>query len=201
MNKTLLASALLLTTISAHAVDAPHWNQASLGFVSVGVDGLEDNFTGLSLHASVLATDNVFFVLASESADQDIIVSGQTVDAEISRGGLGVGYRHGISDTTDIYGQISAVNYEIKATIDNTSVSVDATGVSTELGLRSMATENVELGAAFNVTRLSDDDESNSDTTISLFAAYHFNEKFSLGLNHSSYEDVSFTELRGTMSF
>lgn len=201
MNKTLLASALLLTAISAHAVDAPQWNQVSFGAVSADIDGLDDKLTGVALSGSFLLNDNIFIGGRAESTDTDIRVNGQNVNAEVNRSHIGIGYRHAVSDVTDVYGKVSAENYEVKATLRNTSVSQDASGGSLELGLRSLVTENVELGAAASFIRLSDDGESDSDTILNAFGAYHFNDKFSLALGYSTMDGADFTELKGTVSF
>jgi hypothetical protein len=201
MNKTLLASALLLTAFSAHAVDAPQWKQVSIGFVAADIDGVDDDLTGAAIAGSFLLNDNIFLAARAESTDTDIRVNGRNVNAEINRSNIGIGYRHGVTSSTDVYGKLSAENYEVKATASNISASQDANGGSFELGLRSLVTTNVELGASATFIRLSDDGESDSDTIVSAFGAYHFNDKFSLALGYSTMDDADFTELKGTLSF
>ncbi|MGO2354032.1 MAG: outer membrane beta-barrel protein [Marinomonas foliarum] len=204
MNKTLLASALLLTTISAHAVDAPQWAQLSFSGVSADVDDVD--MSGLAFAGSKLLSDNVFIFGRLELTDGYIDISGQDYLAELSRFSAGAGYRSAITDSTDLFGKLSFERYTAKVSVKSSGVIISAedttTGLGLEFGGRSMVTENVELGASVSLINMnSDDDDDGSETGINAFAAYHFNEKYSLALNHSSIDDASISELRGTMSF
>ena len=208
MNKTLLASALLLTTVSAHAVDAPQWDQASLSYVSADL-GEGVDLSGLAIAGTKLINENVFLFGRFELTNDNVSVDGDKYRAELSRLSAGAGYRLSVTESTDLFGKASFEHYSTETSVKYNGAKIDVensyTGFGVEVGVRSFVVENLELGATIGFINMrSDDDEedeNDSDTALNLMADYHFNDKFSLGVAHSKFDDADFTELKGTLSF
>lgn len=204
MNKTLLASALLITAASAHAVDAPQWNQLSLSGVSADID--TENLTGLAVAGSKELGESIFFDGRLELTNTILDVNGTDVTFSLSRFNLGLGYRHHATESTDLYGIVAYERYGLTASVPVSGATLTATesisGLSFTAGVRSMTTENIELeGAVSHIRMLNDDDTVTTDNSLTLAAMYHINDKYSIGLRRTSMDDADFTELKGTMSF
>ncbi|WP_212652672.1 porin family protein [Marinomonas sp. CT5] len=205
MNKTLLVSALLLTTVSAHAVDAPQWNQASIGWVGASFDNNID-LGGLAIAGNYLVNDNVFLTGRSESTKDDIISGSTTVNLKLTRLSLGAGYRYELNTTTDLFGKATFESYKASASAPYRGFTISAeettNGLAFEGGVRSMVHPNIELAASLSLIRMNvDAGEDGNETSLNASAAYHFNDRFSAGLGVSKMEDARFTELKAIMSF
>ncbi|WP_067014064.1 porin family protein [Marinomonas spartinae] len=206
MKKTLLTTALLASISSAYAADAPQWNQLSIGYVNGTLEqsGSSDiDLNGAAISGSILLNDSVFLAGRFESTSGDINISNRNVDVDVRRGEFGLGYRYGVTSTTDVYAKLSGIYYEVEASLGNISAKEDTNGGQLEAGIRSMITPNVELGASAAYIKYSDvdDGEDDNDKNLNIFAAYHFNDKWSAGLGYSKMDDVHFTELKGTYAF
>jgi opacity protein-like surface antigen len=181
MNKNLLLTSLLLTTISissAAMAKAPSWNNIGLGYINVDIDDTDYEPSGFVLSGSHLLNDNVYVHASYQSAEDDLFGD----DLEISTLNLGLGYRHSLNATTDLFGQVSYLNAEA----EYSGQSEDENGYSLAIGVKSMLIDNLEGG--ISATRVSLDGES--ETAINVGLSYFINDQFSIGAGYSFADDA-----------
>jgi len=198
MNKNIITSVLLATSLLtanvALAETAPSWDLVQISYASLEIDEADElDFTGFNLSGSKLINENVF-VLASYTALSD---SYEGVDLNVDTYAIGVGYRYGLNNTTDIYGSVSFQGAELKASGNGESDSIDDTGYGLAVGIRSMVTDQVELSAAISYVSI----DSESDTAFSAAAFYNINDQFSVGAGFSTSSDASGYNLTARYSF
>lgn len=198
MNKYIITSALLATSLLTANVTlaetAPNWNLVQVSYASLEIDEADKlDFTGFNLSGSKLINKNVF-VLASYTGLSD---SYEDVDLDVNTYAIGVGYRYGLNNTTDIYGGVSFQGAEFKASGHGKSDSIDDTGYGLAVGIRSMVTDQVELSAAIDYVSI----DSESDTAFSAAAFYNINDQFSVGAGFSTSSDASGYNLTARYSF
>jgi len=198
MNKNIITSVLLATSLLtanvALAETAPGWDLVQISYASLEIDEADElDFTGFNLSGSKLINENVF-VLASYTALSD---SYEGVDLNVDTYAIGVGYRYGLNNTTDIYGSVSFQGAELKASGNGESDSIDDTGYGLAVGIRSMVTDQVELSAAISYVSI----DSESDTAFSAAAFYNINDQFSVGAGFSTSSDASGYNLTARYSF
>lgn len=188
------------------AVEGVRWDKASLSYVTADADDESLDLNGFALFGSKLLNENVFVQGRIETIGDNVVVEGISADLDISRFSLGAGYRHGVSPVADVFGVVSYESMEstISSSIEDITVSVSETtnGLSFEFGVRGFVNEQFEMGASIKQWRFDvADGEDGSDSGLHLFADYHFDERYAIGLARSSMEDITFTELKGTMLF
>ena len=105
MKKLLLVATLLFSIGAAQAGQSIRWNNASLLYQSVDVDGEE--LTGIGLSGTKLVSDKVFLTSNYTSVSDSFEVFGSKVDLDLNTLALGLGYRYEVSNTTDLYGVFS----------------------------------------------------------------------------------------------
>ncbi len=198
MKKLLLPIMLSTLSLPAMAIDTIPWTQVSASIASVNID--DYSLSGLAASGTKLITDDVFIAGRFESTSETL--EGTNVEIGLFRVSLGLGYRHAISDSTDLFGKVSYEDYTVSATTTTSSgytieTSTSTSGSALEAGLRSLVTEDIEIGAS--ITRLSIDGDS--DTGLNLSAAYHASEKHSFALATSQYDDATFTEFKWAYTF
>lgn len=205
MKKVFLISALSFIAASVHAENSLQWNQASIGVASASI-GDDISLSGIAFAGTKLMNDNVFLSGRFDSTSGDVIRSGNIIDLELTRLSMGAGYRHALNEATDVFGRVTFESYQASASAPYRGFTLSAedstTGLALEGGIRSMVSPSIELGASITSISLSVDAGSDgSDTSLNANAIYHFNEKYSAGLNVSKMEDSRFTELKGTVAF
>jgi len=181
MNKNLLLTSLLLTSISissAVMAKAPSWNNIGLGYINVDIDDTDFEPSGFVLSGSHLLNDNVYVHALYRSAEDDLFGD----DLEISTLNLGLGYRHSLNATTDLFGEVSYLNVEAEFS----GQSEDENGYSLTVGVKSVLIDNLE--GALSATRDSLDGES--ETAINVGLSYFLNEQFSVGVGYSFADDA-----------
>jgi hypothetical protein len=181
-NKSLALTTILFATLSVSTISiakSPSWNNIGVGYVSVDIEDSNFEPTGFTLLGSKLINDNVYlhgnYRLVSEDVNNN--------DVEISTLNLGLGVRHGLDETTDLFGQISYLNAEIE--VDN--FSDDENGYSLAAGVKSMLSDNFEV--MIKATRDSLDGES--ETAFGIDASFYLNEKVSIGAGYQIADDVN----------
>jgi hypothetical protein len=172
MKTTLLSSALLLSVAATSALAAPKWDQVTATYSSFEV-GVVD-FGGFGVSGTKLITPNLFIAggLATTSEDDTVL---DTTFNELS---LGLGYRHALNNTTDVYGVISFEDLEAETDFGSDSEN----GYGLKAGIRSMVTPKVELAGEIAYVDIEDID----DVTFSISGEYFFTNQFSAGIGYSS---------------
>ncbi|MBL4941767.1 MAG: hypothetical protein JKY81_08905 [Colwellia sp.] len=196
MNKKLFASALLsaglLTTNIAFAQTAPNWDLVQASYIAMDIDEMNAlDFTGFDLSGSKLINDNIF-VVANYAALSDS-VDGVNIDFDTY--GVGVGYRYGLTNTTDAFVIVSLQS----ASVASTYGKADETGYGLTTGVRSMVSEQIELTGTLSY--VSDSIDGTSETTFSATAFYHINSQFSVGAGYNTSSDASGYSFSARYSF
>jgi hypothetical protein len=188
MKKVLLTSALLLSIGSVQAAEtaqAPRWDSVSVSYQSVDVEN--ETLTGFGIAGSKLLGESFFITGGLSNASDDIRISNESVEVDLNTLSVGLGYRQPISQNTDVFGVVSYEDMEAEAKYQGNSVSAGDNGYGFKVGVRSIVTEQVELGASIQYIDISED----SDTVFAVSALYNFTERFSAGIGYSKAEDVN----------
>jgi hypothetical protein len=184
MKKVVLTSALLLSLGSAQAAESPKWDSVSVSYQSVDLDS--ETFTGFGISASKLLGDNFFVTGAYNKASDDVQVFDASVDLDLSTTTLGLGYRLPLSENTDFFGVLSYEDMDAEASYQGSSENMGENGFGAKIGVRSMVSDKVELGASIQYVDITED----SDTVFAVSALYNFTKNFSAGIGYSKAEDM-----------
>lgn len=184
MKKVVLASALLLSLGSAQAAESPRWDSASISYQSVDVDG--DKLTGFAVSGSKLLGEDFFIVGSYGNASDDIEIYNSSVEVDFNTLSVGLGYRHSISNSTDVFGVVSYEDMEVETSYQGNSESESENGYGLTIGVRSMLSEKIELSGSLKYVDIADETE----TAFGVSALYNFTEQFSAGVGYSKADDV-----------
>ena len=184
MKKVALVSALLLSFGSVQAAESPRWDSASISYQSVDVDG--DKLTGFAISGSKLLGEDFFVVGSYGNASDDIEIYNSSVEVDFNTLSVGLGYRHSISQTTDVFGVVSYEDMEVEASYQGDSESESENGYGLTIGVRSMVSEKVELSGSLKYVDIADETE----TAFGVSALYNFTDQFSAGVGYSKADDV-----------
>ena len=191
MRKTLLGLVLLSSAGAIHAESGPNWNFIDVSYLSADVD--DEEFSGLDIAGSKLVGEDFFVTGAYSSIGAEI----DGIDLDVNSTSFGLGYRHGASATTDIFGAVSYQRAELEASYQGQSFDVDENGYGLELGLRSLITSELEVAASIAQVTIEDE----SDTVLSISALYHINEQFGIGAGYAQNDDVDTLSLSALLFF
>lgn len=185
MKKLLIISGV--TAIAAFSANtfaaSPAWNFVEGAYVKADIEGedFESEPDGFGATASFLLNENIFVMGKYSRLSDDIRVLNGDVDMNYNQASLGLGYRHPISATTDIFGAVSYEYIELEADGFGQSDSTDEDGYGLAGGIRSMLTNNVELNGTLAYVDIDDE----SETSLGLSAYYYFNTNFAAGLGYT----------------
>lgn len=174
----------LTATPFASSAKAPNWNFIQGSYITAESDDSDLEFEpdGFGIAGSFLLNENIYFNAGYSSLSDEIY----NVDVDFNQGTLGLGYRHPLTENTDMYGGVSYEYVEAEVESDFGSDSADDSGYGLRLGVRSMVTDAIELTG--QVAYIKIDDES--ETAIGVAAFYHFNNNVSIGGGYSAQEDL-----------
>ncbi|QCZ94912.1 porin family protein [Salinimonas iocasae] len=183
MKRVLMASLLGLCSAGAAAVE-PVYDYASIGYSQADIDN-SDGFqpSGVKIFASKALTDHIFLNGSFSRLSDDV----DAFDLDFDEASLGVGYRYGLTSSTDVYGTLSYEYVKLTAKIGSRSESIDDNGYGLTAGVRTMLTRSFELRGA---VKFIDVDEG-SDTGVSVAADYFFTDQFALGAEASIGDGVN----------
>ncbi|MFT5675424.1 MAG: opacity protein-like surface antigen [Paraglaciecola sp.] len=173
---------LLVTALSASfstLAASPNWDFVELGYASVDIDDISEvSPAGISLGASKLLGENIFLVGSYSKLSDDY----QGVDLDLDQSSLGVGYRYGVTDSTDLYAVVSYEYLKAKASSGGSSVDEDDSGAGLTAGVRSRLSSSFEVDASIAYIDIGDD----SETTFGVGVNYYFTEHFAAGVSYTS---------------
>ena len=150
MKKRLLISSLLALTASlsfSTFAKSPDYDTLSVSYGATEFDDTDWELSGFSFSGTKLINDNVFVAGGYASASDDVefcFFGCVEVELTLSELNLGVGYRHAMTSSTDIYAAVSYVKVDVELTNSGNSESNDENGHAIVFGLRSMLTDKVE---------------------------------------------------------
>ena len=186
MKKQLIGiAAISLFAFSIQANDVPY-NYAELGYSSAD---LGDNIDGdgFKIAGSFGLTESIY-------AFGDYASYGLPADADLGYLGIGVGYRYEVSPNTDVNLDIAfrKVDFDIAGTANDS----DENGYEIGLGIRSLVSSNVELGA-----RIESVDIDGRDTFFEINGMYYLQNGFGIGAEASFGDDLDIYGIKARYKF
>ena len=197
MKKVVLVSALLLSIGSIQAAESVRWDSASLSYQSVDIEG---KLTGFGVSGTKLIGEDFFIAGSYSSVSDDADFFGSKVELDFNTLSVGLGYRHAISNKTDLFGIVSYQDMESKFSWQGEqgeSFSESENGYGLEAGIRSLVTENIELSGSLTYVDIID----GSETGLNVSAMYHFTNQFSAGVGYGKSDDVDTLSLSAVLFF
>ena len=195
MKKVVLVSALLLSMGSIQAAESVRWDSASLSYQSVDIEG--DKLTGFGVSGTKLIGEDFFIAGSYSSLSDDADFLGSKLEVDFNTLSVGLGYRHAISNKTDLFGIVSYQDMEVKSSFQGESDSESENGYGLQAGIRSLVTENIELSGSLSYVDIADE----SETGLDVSAIYHFTNQFSAGVGYGKSDDVDILSLSAVLFF
>lgn len=190
--KLSLLAAATLTATQAFAA-SPKWDFVELEYVQVNIDDSSLEPSGLGLTGSKLLSDNVFLTGSYIATTDDI----GGVDIDLDQFDLGIGYKYAMSEQTDWYASLSYVSIEAEASAGFASSNIDEDGFGIATGIRSMLTDEIEVGVDVSYVDIDEDDE----TTVTLEGTYYVTEAIGLNLGYGISSDANTLNLGVRFAF
>ena len=107
----------------------------------------------------------------------------------------GVGYRYGLTQNTDFFGEVTYEYVNIDVELDSIS-GEDDNGYGITAGIRSMLSEQFELRGAIRYIDIEDD-----ETAFEIGADYFFTPQFSFGATYVIADDVDLLDVSARYTF
>ena len=180
---------LLAITIIALSTNA-FSKEISYDYVQGTYSSLTDSSLGVDIDADGFAASGSFSISPNIAISASLGTTSSDrfmgIKIDVKELNFGLTAHTSVSPGTDVFGNFSVVNGDVEISNGFTTISDDDTGNSITVGLRHMATEAVEIGAAFNRVDIFD----GTGNTFGFGARFYANEKFSIGLGYSTGDDV-----------
>ncbi len=203
LRSKLTASLVALIAVSSpaladdHTAKGPKWDLAELGYVQTEID--DDDFSPSGFNASFSKTLGEGFYLTGRYRDvsEDVNVFGLDVEVELSQLSLGGGYRFNVTESTDVFAQVTYENLEVGASAQGNSESEDDNGFGATIGVRAMVTNALELGAHIGYLDIAEE----SETALGVSAYYYFTDNIAVGATYEAWDGVDFIGLNARYAF
>lgn len=184
-----MTTALLLlafaATASAQDID---YNYLQLDYGNVDFDDINVDGDGFGVSGSFEINPDWHIFGGYQSVDLDFGV-------DVSTLGIGIGRVIEMSPGVDLYGRASFQRIDFDS---SGGASADDTGLGLGVGLRYMASRELEITGGIDYV---DFDDAGNDTAFSIGGLYSLNEDFAIGLGGSWSDDVSSYTLSGRYYF
>ena len=191
MKRTILASifgALSLNTFAA----SPSYDFVKAGYVQADIEDAGDfEPSGFQIQGFKSLNENVYLTGRYGQLGED--VSG--VDIDLDYASAGVGYRYGLTQNTDFFGEVTYEYVNIDVELDSIS-GEDDNGYGITAGIRSMLSEQFELRSAIRYIDIEDD-----ETAFEIGADYFFTPQFSFGATYVIADDVDLLGVSARYTF
>ncbi|AMJ97432.1 hypothetical protein AVL55_04210 [Alteromonas macleodii] len=191
MKRTILASifgALSLNTFAA----SPSYDFVKAGYVQADIEDAGDfEPSGFQIQGFKSLNENVYLTGRYGQLGED--VSG--VDIDLDYASAGVGYRYGLTQNTDFFGEVTYEYVNIDVELDSIS-GEDDNGYGITAGIRSMLSEQFELRGAIRYIDIEDD-----ETAFEIGADYFFTPQFSFGATYVIANDVDLLGVSARYTF
>jgi len=142
----LLAGSLLIGMSNSFALDDSdlQYNGIAIGYSSASVGGYSQKINGTGVSGSYLVNNNVFI---GGGVNNATFSPPGVTQVKYSGADLGVGYRFGISRTTDL---TTTVDYSATDVTEAGYIGITQYGKTVGFGIRSLVAPNVEIGGNLN---------------------------------------------------
>lgn len=180
-----------------HMGNGPKWDLVEIGYVEADFDEDDTSPSGISGSFSKAVGKGFYLTGRYRDVSEDVSIAGGNVEVELSQLSLGGGYSVHVTDTTDVYGQVTYENLELGASGAGGSASEDENGFGAEIGVRSMLTDQFELGAKIGYL----DVEDLSETTLGASAYYYVTDSVAVGATYETWDGIDFMGLNLRYAF
>ncbi|MGM7317736.1 outer membrane protein [Idiomarina sp. ST10R2A5] len=183
MKKTLIAIALIGTSTSALA-DSPNWNKLQASYIDTDIETPIDediSMDGYAVSGSLSLNESIFILANFDSVGDE----SEFGDVDLDSLNAGIGFNHGITESTDIFATVTYEKLELVGSVDDIgSESFDESGYGAGLGVRSMITDFFELSVKADYLDIDDENAIRYDAS----AFFHLTENLSLGVGYKLYD-------------
>ncbi|KPD22520.1 MULTISPECIES: outer membrane protein [Idiomarina] len=183
MKKTLIAIALIGTSTSALA-DSPNWNKLQASYIDTDIETPIDediSMDGYAVSGSLSLNESIFILANFDSVGDE----SEFGDVDLDSLNAGIGFNHGITESTDIFATVTYEKLELVGSVDDIgSESFDESGYGAGLGVRSMLTDFLELSVKADYLDIDDENAIRYDAS----AFFHLTENLSLGVGYKLYD-------------
>tara|TARA_B100001109_G_scaffold55587_2_gene44912 strand:+ start:14351 stop:14983 length:633 start_codon:yes stop_codon:yes gene_type:complete len=191
MKRTILASIFGALSLNAFAA-SPSYDFVKAGYVQADIEDAGDfEPTGFQIQGFKSLNENVYLTGRYGQLGED--VSG--VDIDLDYVSAGVGYRYGLTQNTDFFGEVTYEYVNIDVELDSIS-GEDDNGYGITAGVRSMLSEQFELRGAIRYIDIEDD-----ETAFEIGADYFFTPQFSFGATYVIADDVDLLGVSARYTF
>ena len=191
MKRTILASIFGALSLNAFAA-SPSYDFVKAGYVQADIEDAGDfEPTGFQIQGFKSLNENVYLTGRYGQLSED--VSG--VDIDLDYASAGVGYRYGLTQNTDFFGEVTYEYVNIDVELDSIS-GEDDNGYGITAGIRSMLSEQFELRGAIRYIDIEDD-----ETAFEIGADYFFTPQFSFGATYVIADDVDLLGVSARYTF
>ena len=191
MKRTILASIFGALSLNAFAA-SPSYDFVKAGYVQADIEDAGDfEPTGFQIQGFKSLNENVYLTGRYGQLSED--VSG--VDIDLDYASAGVGYRYGLTQNTDFFGEVTYEYVNLDIELDSIS-GEDDNGYGITAGIRSMLSEQFELRGAIRYIDIEDD-----ETAFEIGADYFFTPQFSFGATYVIADDVDLLGVSARYTF
>ena len=191
MKRTILASIFGALSLNAFAA-SPSYDFVKAGYVQADIEDAGDfEPSGFQIQGFKSLNENVYLTGRYGQLSED--VSG--VDIDLDYASAGVGYRYGLTQNTDFFGEVTYEYVNIDVELDSIS-GEDDNGYGITAGIRSMLSEQFELRGAIRYIDIEDD-----ETAFEIGADYFFTPQFSFGATYVIADDVDLLGVSARYTF
>ena len=191
MKRTILASIFGALSLNAFAA-SPSYDFVKAGYVQADIEDAGDfEPSGFQIQGFKSLNENVYLTGRYGQLGED--VSG--VDIDLDYVSAGVGYRYGLTQNTDFFGEVTYEYVNLDVELDSIS-GEDDNGYGITAGIRSMLSEQFELRGAIRYIDIEDD-----ETAFEIGADYFFTPQFSFGATYVIADDVDLLGVSARYTF
>ena len=191
MKRTILASIFGALSLNAFAA-SPSYDFVKAGYVQADIEDAGDfEPTGFQIQGFKSLNENVYLTGRYGQLGED--VSG--VDIDLDYASAGVGYRYGLTQNTDFFGEVTYEYVNLDIELDSIS-GEDDNGYGITAGIRSMLSEQFELRGAIRYIDIEED-----ETAFEIGADYFFTPQFSFGATYVIADDVDLLGVSARYTF
>ena len=191
MKRTILASIIGALSLNAFAA-SPSYDFVKAGYVQADIEDAGDfEPNGFQIQGFKSLNENVYLTGRYCQLSED--VSG--VDIDLDYVSAGIGYRYGLTQNTDFFGEVTYEYANLDVELDSIS-GEDDNGYGITAGVRSMLTEQFELRGAIRYIDIEED-----DTAFEIGADYFFTPQFSFGATYVIADDVDLLGVSARYTF
>lgn len=195
MKKWVIGVALVSMMGSAQAAEGPNWDSAGFSYISSDLDG--DVFDGFGVSLSKGLGEHILISTSYATQTTQLDIYDVEINAGFDTWDIGLGYRYGLTDSTDLYGKVNYEYEEADINVVGFSEKFSEDGYTVQAGVRSMVTDKLELNGdvAF------EDFDGSTDTIFTVGLMYYLVSDFGVGAAYSVEDNVNTYALTAAVFF